>query len=256
MTKRVFGVSFSPLDTVQLADLLAREAVGENEGARLIVTTNADHIVQISQNREFREACVNAWAATADGAPVYLYAKWRGASLPGRVPGPDLFAQLMHKLVPGQHRLFFVVSNRKTGQLLQGWLSSRGFEDRALQFVCPPFGFEKDEVYSAELTQSIREHGTTHLIMGVGAPKSEVWVYRNRQMLGNCYALGIGAGVDFFVGVETRAPAWMRRIGMEWFWRFLREPRRLFRRYFITSWKIWPAVLADLCTSGTQGAAR
>jgi N-acetylglucosaminyldiphosphoundecaprenol N-acetyl-beta-D-mannosaminyltransferase len=148
------------------------------------------------------------------------------------------------------HRPFFLVSRPRTGMLLRQFLISRGLPAGALAIECPPFGFENDRQYSTSLAGRIRAHGTTHLILGVGAPKSEVWIDTHREDLGPCYAFGVGAGLDFFVRVERRAPGWMQRLGMEWFWRFAREPRRLFRRYFIDSWIFVSAVKRDL--TGTQ----
>ena len=95
----------------------------------------------------------------------------------------------------------------------------------------PAFGFEKNPAASEQLAKAIQAHGATHLIMGVGSPKSELWVHAHRGDLGDIYAFGIGAGVDFFVGLE-------------WSWRLAHEPKRLWKRYLVDSWlffvAIWP----------------
>jgi N-acetylglucosaminyldiphosphoundecaprenol N-acetyl-beta-D-mannosaminyltransferase len=246
MGKRVFGIDFSSLGLQEAAGRLVTETIPQNEGARIVVTTNLDHVVHLTRNAVFREICSKAWLATADGWPVYLYARLRGSHLPSRVPGPDLFRIMMHGMRPEKHRPFFMVSNMKTGTLLREWLLSQGFDASAVGLACPPFGFEKDEAYSRDLVNQVKAHNATHLVMGVGAPKSELWIYKYQQELGDCYAMGIGAGVDFFVGIEKRAPKWMRRMGMEWLWRFLREPRRLFKRYFISPWRVLIAAYYDL----------
>jgi N-acetylglucosaminyldiphosphoundecaprenol N-acetyl-beta-D-mannosaminyltransferase len=245
----VFGISFSSLDKDALVGQLAGRPLPAGSGVRLVVTANVDHVVNLVRNQRFRAAYRTAWAATADGAPVALYARLRGTRFPGRVPGPDLFAALMHALTADQHRPFFMVSNLETGARLRRWLTKRGFRDDAVGVDCPPFGFERDADLSAALARRIREHGTTHLVLGIGAPKSEVWVHEWSAELGDCYALGIGAGVDFFVGKDRRAPLWMQQLGLEWCWRFGREPRRLFRRYFVDSWLFLVAIRDDLVKS-------
>jgi len=94
------------------------------------------------------------------------------------------------------------------------------------------------------LAEAIREHGTTHLFFGLGAPKSEVWIHENRHLLGDTYALAVGASLDFYVGLRKRAPIWMRNYGLEWSWRVMMEPRRLFKRYFVESWfGIWTVAM-------------
>lgn len=241
----VFGIQFSSLDKSALTRLFTAP-LPPGAGVRLVATANIDHIHHLRHNSRFRDAYANAYAATADGAPVALYARLRGATIPGRVPGPDLFASLMHAFKPGQHRPFFLVSNEDAGIRLSAWLQGRGFAADMVACECPPFGFEQDPERSARLAQLIREHGTTHLVAGVGAPKSEVWIHEWRDQLGDCYAFGIGAGVDFFVGTARRAPSAMQRLSLEWLWRLSREPRRLGRRYFIDSMEFPAAIVDDL----------
>lgn len=110
----------------------------------------------------------------------------------------------------------------------------------------PPFGFEKDPAYSMAMAGRIRAHATTHLVLGIGSPKSESWVDDWRDELGGCHTFGFGAGLDFFAGTAKRAPLWMRRWGLEWSWRFAREPRRLFHRYFVDAWLFLLAIGNDL----------
>jgi len=143
-------------------------------------------------------------------------------------------------------KVFFLCGSMTTATKIRIRLIGRGFPSEHLDFEAPPFGFERNVDYSKELARRIRVHGTTHLILGVGAPKSEIWAHRYRNELGDCYVLAVGAALDMFVGERWRAPPWVRRIGLEWFWRFAQEPRRLFRRYFVDSWGFIWAVWKDL----------
>lgn len=241
----VFGIQLSALDKSALTRLFTAP-LPPGAGVRLVATANIDHIRHLRSNTRFREAYANAYAATADGAPVAAYARLRGVAIPGRVPGPDLFASLMQAFVPGEHRPFFLVSNLDTGERLAAWLQGRGFTADMVAYDCPPFGFETDPEASARLAELVHQHGTTHLVAGVGAPKSEVWIHEWRDHLGDCYAFGIGAGVDFFVGKARRAPVPMQRLSLEWLWRLSHEPRRLGRRYFIDSVQFPAAIVDDL----------
>ena len=243
---RAFGLEFSNVEQTSLVEEIAGHAILPGSGPRVVQTANVDHIVQINRNEEFRDSYREAWAVTADGMPVYLYAKLRGLALPGRVTGADLFQTLMPRLVPGLHRCFFLASSTATADWIASYLRGRGFADDAVAVEVPPFGFEKDEFQSAALARRIAQHRPTHLFMGVGAPKSEVWIHRHRRRIGDCYVLNVGAGLDFFAGQRRRAPGWIQRCGLEWFWRFAQEPRRLFRRYFIDSLGFFGAIAKDL----------
>lgn len=246
----IFGVRLSPLTRAGVVEALLAPAPA-GEGARLVATLNLDHVVRLQEDADFRAAYARAALVTADGAPVFAYARWRGAGAVERAPGSDLLADLVQAWSPGRHRPFFVASRPATGEALGALLAGRGFADTAVGWACPPFGFERDPAASDALAAAVRAHRATHLIMGVGAPKSEVWVDRRRGELGDVWACGFGSAADFLVGEARRAPPLARRLGMEWLWRVLHDPRRLFRRYFVDSWAVLPAVARDL-----RGASR
>lgn len=241
----VLGIAFSPLSRDMLIRHMLFDRIPAGEGVRLVVTANVDHISNLARSARFRAAYAGAWAATADGAPVYLYARLQGNAVPERVTGADLTVSLLDKMVPGSDRPFFVVSTAETGRRLRQILIRRGFHRDAIAFSCPGFGFENHPIASELLAGAIQGHGTTHLFVGLGAPKSEIWIHENRHLLGDTYALAIGASLDFHVGLRRRAPVWMQHAGLEWAWRVLSEPRRLFRRYFVESWSALRVMAKD-----------
>ncbi|MHB2166133.1 WecB/TagA/CpsF family glycosyltransferase [Alsobacter sp. R-9] len=243
---RVFGIAFTPQTEAELAGELIRCEVQGDGTARLVVTANVAHIVELQRNAEFRAAYRSAWRSTADGTPVFLYARARGVHLPGRLTGSGLFAELMPLLDPEVHRCFFVAPSQEALDGCSAYLRERGFSAERVGGVVPPRGFDQDAAYSADLVRRIREARTTHLFLGVGAPKSEIWVHRNAAELGPAYVLCIGAGLEFFCGIKSRGPAWARAMGLEWLWRLLQEPRRLARRYLLESWSFFGAVRDDL----------
>jgi len=243
---RIFGIEFSDRTESELVSLLTSEVAPRGGGVRSLFTANLDHIVNLQKNAELRDAYRSAWAATIDGFPVFLYSRLRGSNIRSRVTGSDLTEHLLARLPAASSRCFLVTSTAQVAEKLATRLTARGFSPGSIAFDTPPFGFEEDGSYSSELARRVRAHGTTHLFLGVGSPKSEVWVHRYRRELGDCYALCVGAGLEFFVEEKRRAPRWMRRFGLEWFWRLAQEPRRLFRRYILNSWSFLGAVWRDL----------
>jgi N-acetylglucosaminyldiphosphoundecaprenol N-acetyl-beta-D-mannosaminyltransferase len=243
-TRVLFHYRFSTTALAPLADEIAR-LPEPGQGVRSVVTANLDHIVQLRVNPQLRSAYDNAWRRTIDGTPVLLYARMRNGDA-ARVTGADLLPQVLNRVGPAAHRLFFVVADEATADGLRRWAATRGFAAGAVAIEIPPFGFESDIAYSQAMAERARAHGTTHLIFGVGCPKSEVWIDQNRALLGDCYALAVGAAVNFFTGTQRRAPRIFRRVGMEWAWRVYREPRRLAHRYFVSSWSFLAALVDDM----------
>ena len=241
----LFGLEFSSKSIEELAVEILTYSVPREQGPRLVFTANVDHIVQMRRLPEFRAAYDRAWVRTIDGFPVHLLARIEGSRTIPRVTGADLFASLMLGLDPLSHRCFFVVSSAAIADRIGGYLLSRGFHRDSMQFCVPQFGFELDAAFSDALASRIRSHRTTHLFLGLGAPKSEIWCDGHAEALGNCYVLCVGAGPEFFLGLKRRAPMIWRQYGFEWLWRFLHEPRRLFRRYFVDSWSFLLAIAED-----------
>ncbi len=246
----LFGRGISTLTLKELASEIVRAP--STNGVRLVATMNLDHVVNLRRNGAFRLAYAGAWAVTIDGAPVFAYARLRGVHAPGRITGVDLFAELARSWSLDR-RPFFVTSTAEAGEKLIESFVARGFPKEAMAFESPAFGFEKDQAKSTTLCSAIRAHRTTDLVFGVGSPKSEIWIDTHRDQLGDLYAYGFGAGLDFLIGHATRAPTAMRRLGLEWLWRLALEPTRLWRRYLVDSWAALPSVAADLAGRAPHG---
>lgn len=240
----IFGLDISLLGQDELVEELLSPPPATGS-AKLVATVNVDHVVTLRTNLRFRQAYDHAWRITADGAPVFLYARAVGVPLRERVTGSDLFAELVEQWEPSRHRLFMLVSSDAVAVAMTRVMAKRGYDDQSLRIEVPPFGFESDAGYSDALAARIIAMKPTHIVMGVGAPKSEIWAHEHRYQLGNAIILCVGASVEFVTGLKTRSPIFMRRIGMEWFWRFATEPRRLFHRYFIRSFGFVLAIMAD-----------
>jgi exopolysaccharide biosynthesis WecB/TagA/CpsF family protein len=149
--------------------------------------------------------------------------------------------ELMSIAGSGQ-RLFFIVDSDPTATALKEW----GEVHRvAVETAVPHYGFEDNIEESNRLLDQITEHRTTILVMAVGAPKSEVWVWRHQCELPTCWALCTGQAVRIALGLTARAPKLIRSLHGEWLWRICQEPRRLAGRYIRGSAMFLVAVLED-----------
>jgi N-acetylglucosaminyldiphosphoundecaprenol N-acetyl-beta-D-mannosaminyltransferase len=233
MSVRLFDITFTPGSA---ADILATAVRQPATRPRMIVTANLDHIVTLSENMAFRKAYEGAVAHTLDGMPLVWLARLCGAGSARRVTGHDLVATAFAAPWPAGRQIFLVCSTEAVGLHLTERLVAEGIPRAGIAFTVPPFGFENDEAYGAGLCAAVRAHGTTLLVFGVGAPRSEIWVDRQGNALGSPVVLAVGEALNVAAGLVPRAPALMQRVGLEWFFRFWHAPHRLFRRYFVRSW--------------------
>jgi N-acetylglucosaminyldiphosphoundecaprenol N-acetyl-beta-D-mannosaminyltransferase len=121
---------------------------------------------------------------------------------------------------------------------------------RVVGFYSPPLGFERDATENTIILERIAAARPDVLIVGLGAPKQELWVHAHRDEIAAPVALCVGATIDFLAGHVARAPAWMQRCGLEWLHRLSSQPRRLASRYARDAWIFPRLLLRDLFVAG------
>jgi N-acetylglucosaminyldiphosphoundecaprenol N-acetyl-beta-D-mannosaminyltransferase len=240
---RLFGFEIDP---VRMPEAVAQilEWIERREGTcHFVVTPNADHAVMYQENEKLREAYAAASLILVDGMPLLLAAKLLRRGVPERVPGSDLVPALLaavsergsgiRKNSDGDSlRVFLLgaapgVAERAAVRIRGTW---QGVE--VVGCYSPPLGFEKDAAENEAILARIEAADCDLLVVGLGAPKQELWVAAHRNRIAAPAALCVGATIDFLAGEKARAPVWIRRVGMEWLHRMAREPGRLARRYF------------------------
>jgi N-acetylglucosaminyldiphosphoundecaprenol N-acetyl-beta-D-mannosaminyltransferase len=199
---------------------------------RYVVTPNADHSVMLQENDGLRRAYADADLVLADGMPVVLASRLLRRPLPERVAGSDLVPALLDAAhVDRPLRVYlFGGAPHVTKQAARN-IETRWPAVRVVGTDSPPPGFERDERQNRSILRRIAEVKPDVLIVGLGCPKQELWVYQHRDKIAARFALCVGATIDFLAGEKRRAPVWMQRLGLEWLHRLATEPRRLFRRY-------------------------
>lgn len=209
---------------------------------RLIVTPNVDHVIHLQKNEAFREAYARAALVLTDGKPLLWAARYLGLPPLEKVSGSDLSPELCRLGAERGWRLFFV-GGRSPEELAFCLARLRErYPGLTVGGECPPFGFEKDKAQNDRLVTAIRAFAPDVLLMGCGSPKSEIWLARHAGALGAGVGLSVGASLRFLAGLERRAPRWMQRMGLEWCWRLLGDPRRLAKRYLVDDLKFFPLV--------------
>jgi N-acetylglucosaminyldiphosphoundecaprenol N-acetyl-beta-D-mannosaminyltransferase len=241
---RPFGLRLSTASAQEIASLALTAKRRNDQGVGLVVTPNIDHIAWLRRSTGLVRAYGNAETVVCDGWPVQLYARARGLPV-RRVTGCEIASELMRGAAnSSSQRFYFVVDKSETSDAVQAWAAANGLANRVASFV-PPMGFLEKEDLCRELAERIRSHATTVLLMGVGAPRSEIFIDQWRNELPPCWAFCVGQAIKIELGMVRRAPRSVQAAGMEWFWRIAQEPRRLTGRYLRSSFAFVMAVLED-----------
>ncbi len=241
-SRSLFGLRLCTLDAQGCAlTILSERPAG---GPALLVTPNINHL-RLLRRSDFASAYRSAALVCADGFPLVIYARLRGLALPGRVTGCDIFTQLVRDARFAEEHVFLVVESMVTAAAARVWADQRGLADRA-KIVVAVERLAQDERAQRLLAEAIRAHATTILVMGLGAPASEIFVHRHRDLLPPCWALCIGQALRVETGLVARAPYLWRVLGLEWAWRMRQEPVRLGVRYLRDVLWLPFAVLEDL----------
>lgn len=197
-----------------------------------IVTPNAQHINILQNDWEFRKIYDEAGLVLADGMSIVFALRILGYPLKEKCSGADMFNDIM-RLGAAQNKNLFILGGSNGSEKIAVKKAMRLFPDLRIQSYSPPSGFDCDPAESRSIVQKILAHRTDMLFICVGSPRSEKWVYRNRDSLSGCLAFPLGDSLNFFAGVKKRAPKWMRDSGLEWLYRLAQEPHRLWRRYIV-----------------------
>lgn len=197
-----------------------------------IVTPNTDHILQLETNLELHAAYEGAKLVVCDGVPVLWASRFLGDSLPEVITGADLLPALCKEAALRRLRIALIGGPPGTAQQAAQNLM-RQYPDLEVGFVhCPPLGFENNDIQTTEIIERLNQSEIDLVFLGVGAPKQEIWIFRNRSRIKVGALLGVGAAIEFQAGSLPRAPKIFRRLGLEWLFRLYHDPKRLGVRYF------------------------
>jgi N-acetylglucosaminyldiphosphoundecaprenol N-acetyl-beta-D-mannosaminyltransferase len=264
---RLFGIDIDPLRMSEAVGRLLDWVDDDDRRCRYVVTPNADHAVLFQEHESLRNAYADAELVLVDGIPVLLAAKLLRRGVPERVTGSDLVPALFdaasRKSCDASVSPALKIDARTTTRQLRVYLlgAAPGVAQRAATKIeerwpavrivgcdSPAIGFEKRPEENDAILNRVAAAEADVLIVGLGAPKQELWVHAHRRRIAAPVTLCVGATIDFLAGERRRAPVWMQRIGLEWLHRMMSEPRRLAKRYLRDAakfpslvWREWAA---------------
>lgn len=202
------------------------------------VTPNVDGIVKLQYDEHLQTVYKNAGLILADGKPLLRMSKNLGSPIKEKVSGSDLFPRLCDLCSSKKYTMFFLGAAEGVAKKAAENLQIKYPHLNVVGCFSPSYGFENSHELIEEIINRINIVKPDVLIVGLGCPKQEYFINDYIERLDIKMAFALGASLDFEAGKIKRAPIWMQRCGLEWFYRFLREPKRMFRRYFVDDMKI------------------
>lgn len=217
-----------PISMTSYDDVIESLSKRPASTATVVAVCNVHSVMSARRDPELRTAITQAEIATPDGVPIVWGLRALARKDQERVYGPDLMRKAFADNVGWKHYLFG--STPETLAQLQTELARIGPDVEVVGAFSPPFR-DMTEQESAAAMADIRASGADVVWVGLGMPKQELWMHRIRPELPGIALVGVGAAFDFLAGTKKQAPAWMQKAGLEWLFRLIQEPRRLWRRY-------------------------
>jgi N-acetylglucosaminyldiphosphoundecaprenol N-acetyl-beta-D-mannosaminyltransferase len=202
---------------------------------RTILCLNPHSWVEAEKDNKFRDALVNADWLLADGVGVSIASGFFKSPSSPRIPGPDLYLKLMHRLNEQGGKVFFLGSTKETLSKIKDKIETDFKNLKIAGIYSPPFEAQFTDQENKKMIEIINKSSPDILWVGMTAPKQEKWILENQSKLKVPVVAGIGAAFDFYAGTVKRAPRFVRRLGLEWAYRFIGSPRRLLKRNLVST---------------------
>ena len=241
--QRVISVGISKTCYAEVVDFCAHWAAERRHGAaalaHYICVVPVHGIVMAQDDPELRRIFNEADIATPDGMPVVWAMRSFGVKGQQRVYGPTLMLRLCEKAAASGLRIFLYGGRPEIISVLEQRLRNQYPRLVIAGSYTPPFRL-LTPAEEEQVSRMILESNADIVFVGTGAPRQEQWMYEHRRCFPGATLIGVGAAFDFHAGRVRQAPAWMQAAGLEWLFRLMMEPRRLWKRYLLVTPRFLP----------------
>jgi N-acetylglucosaminyldiphosphoundecaprenol N-acetyl-beta-D-mannosaminyltransferase len=226
----------------ECADAMVAAGAGGARECRVMACLNPHSYAVAREDTQFNAALYATDWLLPDGAGVVMAARWLGRPLGGRVTGPDTFMAALEKLDARGGSVFFLGSTEEVLTKIRDRMARDFPKVTVAGTYSPPYKPSFSAEDNAVMIAAINATSPDLLWVGMTAPKQEKWLIEHRDQLQVGVAGAVGAAFDFFAGTVKRSPAIFRKLGLEWLPRLVQQPRRLWRRMFVSA----PIFLLDV----------
>lgn len=216
-------------------DNLTSEELLEKLTRGVLVTPNIDDIMKHQKDEEFHKDASMAEFSICDSKVVKLMSSIMGKPLREAIPGSSFFPMYCQYHAKDERiKVFLLGAKEGVADIAKEKINRRIGRDIIVGTYSPPFGFERDEKECQHIVDILNSSPANVVLVGLGNPKQTKWIYKYKDQLPNIDVfMALGATIDFEAGNVKRAPTFFQKFALEWLYRFLKEPKRLFKRYFV-----------------------
>ncbi len=232
MKVNIVGAEIDCYSFDEVVEIIVNRALSKSLPA-YVITPNAQHVNNLQNDPLFREIYQHAFLVVPDGVPILWAANFLKTPLKGRVNGTDLFEKLCEVSASKPLKIFLLGGRPGAADLAATLIESHYPGLKIAGTYSPHYEFESDLEEIAVINQKIIESSPNILFVGLGSPKQEKWIYANYKQLKVPVSIAVGVSFELVSGMVKRAPSWMQRSGLEWLFRLIVEPRRLWKRYIL-----------------------
>jgi len=216
------------IDNLSIDELLGRLKKG------VMVTPNVDDIMKHQKDNLFHNDASMAEFSVCDSKIVKLSAKFLGTPLKETIPGSSFFPKYCEFHKNDNIKIFLLGAKEGVGEIAKEKINKRIGREIIIDTYSPPFGFEKNQKELDKIIELLKKTKAKVVLVGLGNPKQTKLIYKIKDRLQNIDLwLALGATIDFEAGNIKRAPGIFQKLALEWLYRLLKEPKRMYRRYLI-----------------------
>jgi N-acetylglucosaminyldiphosphoundecaprenol N-acetyl-beta-D-mannosaminyltransferase len=215
-------------------DNITSQELLENLHEGVLVTPNVDDIMKQQRDKEFHLDAAKAEFSVCDSKIVKLSASFLGTPLKEAIPGSSFFPKFCDYHKNDDTKIFLLGAKEGVAEIAKQKINKRIGREIVVDTYSPPFGFERDEKECQHIVDLLNNSSANVVLVGLGNPKQTKWIYNYKELVPKIKIwMALGATIDFEAGNVKRAPKIFQKLALEWLYRFLMEPKRLFHRYFV-----------------------
>jgi len=238
---KILSINVSRLDLDETTQVFSSWI--DSKAKRRVCVTSVNCLLAGRRNKKLKDVYNSSDLNLADGVPIVWASRALGEPIHGRVTGLDLLPVFSQVSAEREYSFFFLGAKDGVAEALKTTLTKKYPTLRVVGVYSPPFADEFSNEEDAKIVQMINAVKPNVLWVSLTAPKQDFWIEKNFERLDVNIAIGVGGAFEVTAGIIARSPKWMQKSGLEWLFRFLQEPRRLFRRYFIEAPVFIPLIL-------------